>query len=207
MTPVDQARQNISKAQQWINSATGALNTIIGFNGKREDIAKLPQFQAVVTHFHITLGPPPSFLRLLATLLPIPGFEADPTLALLKDVRFQYFDISRGLNHANYLNATATGEGDNATAYVPMVRDGTLRITPYFLNLGPMMQLKTLVHEGAHFVSDEFQDWAYRDRRGEEEPNKYRDLPIQFAIRNADSYAYFALQMATGISRIIENSE
>jgi hypothetical protein len=46
-----------------------------------QDIAKLPQFQAVGFHFHVSLGPPPSYMRLIAALLPIPFFEANPTLA------------------------------------------------------------------------------------------------------------------------------
>jgi hypothetical protein len=126
---------------------------------------------------------------------------------LLKDIRQKYWDIRSGLNRAVYLNAPAVGEGDNATAFTPKDRDGTMRITPLFLNLGVKKRVYTLFHECAHFISDEFQEWSYRDRRGEPEPDRYDKLPVQDAIRNPDSYAYYAVQMATGITRLLENTE
>ncbi len=51
------------------------------------------------------------------------------------------------------------------------------------------------------------QDFAYRDRTGEPDPQKYINLPAQFAINNADSYGYFALQMAKGIDRVLSKDE
>ncbi len=83
------------------------------------------------------------------------------------------------------------------------------------MNVGQLNQTLVLVHESAHFIGDAFQDFAYRDRTGidpndptkEVEPRKYIDLPVQFAIRNADSYAYFAVQMGKGIDRILGQEE
>ena len=49
-----------------------------------------------------------------------------------------------------------------------LMRDGTVRITPIFLELGPMGQTYRLIHESAHFVGavgDEIQDYAYRRQK------------------------------------------
>jgi hypothetical protein len=92
------------------------------------------------------------------------------------------------------------------------IRDGTIRITPIFLELGPLGQTYRLIHESAHFVGavgDEIQDCAYRSRSGLEsyDPNRYLQLLPQWAMRNADSYAYFAVQMAKRIDRNLGNEE
>ncbi len=206
MTPREKALTNIPEAKKWVGAAVNALNAVIGFNGKRSEIDNLPQFKALKTHFHVSLGPPPSMADRLLRLLPF--VEDDLTLAILKDIRFNYFSILGALARDSiFIDAPAEGEGENATAFVPRNRDGTLRITPFYMNVGPLSQTLVLVHEGAHFISDAFQDFSYRDRTGEEDPNKYINLPVQFAIRNADSYAYFAFQMAKNIERILKQEE
>ena len=205
MKGIDVAFANIPQARGWASAAVGALNQIIGFNGKRKEIDNLPQFKAVKTHFHLTLGPPPSFLSNLLSLLP--GFdEADSTLALLKEIRFRYFDILGVLsNNKNFVGTDSTLDEDGekpSPNWTPRNRDGPIRITPLYLTLGPLNQVFNLVHESAHFLDIGFQDYAYRDRTGEEDQLKYIRLPVQFAIRNPDSYAYFAFQMAKGVDRI-----
>ncbi|SRR6266511_4060521 len=208
MSPREQALSKRPEARQWVSAATNALNQVIGFNGKRSEIDNLPQFKALKTHFHVSLGPPPSFLKLLLSLLPGSSGEVDPTLAILKEIRFRYFDLMRPLSQDSiFRDAPAEGEGKDATAFVPMKRDGTIRITPNYMKVGPLNQTLVLVHEATHFLSDAFQDFAYRDRTGEDDPNKYINLPVQFAIRNADSYAYFTLQTAKGIDRILTHDE
>ncbi|VTZ27704.1 hypothetical protein MPC1_6340003 [Methylocella tundrae] len=159
------------------------------------------------------MGPAPSTLDQLLSLLPFVD-EADPTLRILIEIRFRYFDILSALGKASsaFTDAPAGGGDEDtgmAPAFVPQKRDGTFRITPYYLSIGALSQVHCLVHESAHFVSDAFQDFAYRDRSGAEsdDPDKYKKLPVQFAIRNADSYAYFALQMAKGIDRILSRDE
>ena len=127
---------------------------------------------------------------------------------MLMDIRVRYFDIQRVLSQDGiFRDAPAAGEGENATAFVPLTRDGTLRITPNYLKVGDLNKVLVLVHEAAHFLGDEFQDFAYRDRTGEDDPNKYFTLPVQFAMRNADSYAYFALQMFKSIDRVLKHEE
>lgn len=206
-TPRDQALSRVSEAQQWLGAATTALNMVIGFPGKRSDIDALPQFKALKTHFHVSLGPPPSFLDSLKGFLPF--LDEDPLVSILKDIRFKYWDISRALSNASssFRDAPAEGEGKAATAFVPMKRDGTLRITPLYLKVGALSQVLVVIHEAGHFIGDEFQDWAYRNRNGESDPNKYKNLPVQYAIRNPDSYAYFALQIAKGINRVLDQDE
>lgn len=205
MSPKDQALSKIPDARRWVSAAIHAFNNVIGFSGKRSEIDQLREFKAMKTHFHVSLGPPPGILRTLLGMLPF--VEDDPTLAILKDIRLKYFDIMRVFGKANFLDAPAEGEGKNATAFVPKDRDGTLRITPNYMKVGHLNQVLVLIHEAAHFLGDEFQEWAYRDRTGEEDPNRYINLPVQLAIRNADSYAYFALQMAVGIDRVLELDE
>ncbi len=202
MTPRDLAVSKTPEARKWVGAAIDALNHVIGFSGKRSDIEGLPQFKAMKTHFHVVLGPPPPFfLRLLP-------FVDDPLVTVLKGIRFRYFDMSTALGRASiFLDAPATGEGKKGTAYVPRNRDGTIRITPLYLKVGPLNQLLVLVHEAAHFIGDDVQDYAYRDRTGEPDKRKYIDLPVQFAVLNADSYAYFSLQMATGTNRVLELEE
>jgi hypothetical protein len=62
MTPREQALTLLPEAMKWVGAAIAGLNQIIGFAGKRSDIENLPQFKAVKTHFHLSLGPPPSAL-------------------------------------------------------------------------------------------------------------------------------------------------
>ena len=215
MTPREQALTRLPEAMKWVGAAIAGLNQIIGFPGKRSDIENLPQFKAVKTHFHLSLGPPPSALLRFLQILPFLDDLGDPTLAALKDIRFKYFEIMAALSKPSiFLDGAAEGEGENAPAFTPMtpVRDGTIRITPIFLELGPIGQTYRLIHESAHFVGavgDEIQDYAYRSRSGSEsyDPNRYLQLPPQWAMRNADSYAYFAVQMANGIDRILGDEE
>jgi hypothetical protein len=207
MSARDVAVANADEATKWVGSALAALNAVIGFGGKRSEIEGLSQFKALKTHFHVSLGPKPSIVDQLISMLPFAD-EADPTVRILVDIRSKYFQIATGLTRtSSFIDSPAEGEGKDASAFVPMVRDGTFRFTPNYLKVGPLNQVLVLVHEGAHFVSDAFQDYAYRDRTGEEDPNKYINLPVQYAIRNADSYAYFALQMAKGIDRILDLKE
>jgi hypothetical protein len=204
MTPREQALTNVPEARRWAMAAAGALTAIIGFNGKRSDIENLPQFKAQKTHFHVELTPPPSVLDQLLSLLPF--IETDPTLKLLMEIRSKYFDINSVLGRASSIFIDAPAD-DKEPAHVPEIRDGTMCITPYYPMVGPLCQVHCLVHEAAHFLSDAFQDWAYRDRTGTSEPNKYFNLPPQNAIRNPDSYAYFALQMAKGLDVILSRDE
>ena len=205
MTPKEQALSMVPEAIKWANAAANALNVILGFNGKRSDIVNLNEFKAQKTHFHIELSPP---RRSILRFLRLPFVDSDPTEALLQDVRSRYWDIMRALSQPSiFLDSPATGEGEGATAFVPRNRDGTLRITPYFQAVGPLMQVKTLVHEAAHFLGDAFQDFAYRNRKDDEDKDRYITLPVQYAIRNADSYGYFAFQMAKGVDRILDQDE
>jgi hypothetical protein len=135
-------------------------------------------------------------------------------LAALKDIRNKYFSIMAALRRPSiFLDGPAEGEGEDASAFMPMFpRDGTIRITPIYLDLGPLAQVRVLVHESAHWagpVGDEIQDYGYRDRSGElsDQPTKYLTLGPQWMMRNADSYLYFAVQMAKGIDRIIRSDE
>jgi hypothetical protein len=206
MSAIDAARAKTTEAQQWVGAALAALNRIIGFNGKRDDIDKLPEFQALKPHFHVTLGPPPPIWRLLLSLLPFVD-EGDATLTILKEIRTRYFDISVVLSKKeSFLGVDSTlDDGNQPTgAWTPLNRDGPIRITPLYLTLGPLNQVFVLIHESAHFLGSAFQDYAYRDRTGEEDQLKYINLPLQYAIRNADSYAYYALQMGKGIDRIFK---
>jgi hypothetical protein len=214
MTPREQALSNVPEAQRWAGAAVQGLNAIIGFGGQRSDIENLPQFKAQKTHFHVELAPS-SIVDQLLNMLPFPFtdfFLTNPTLKVLMDIQFKYFDILSALGRASsvFVDAPAGGGAENvgkAPAFVPTIRDGTLRITPYYLACGPLVQVHCLVHESTHFLSDAFQDYAYRDRTGEPDPNRYITLPVQYAIRNADSYAYFALQMAKGIDRVLSPDE
>ena len=210
MTPKDLAVSNANDAVRWASAASNALNVIIGFNGQRSGIEALPEFKAQKTHFHVELGPAPR--HLFPFLGRLPFVEPDPALKLLKAIRFKYWDIMSALSRASsiFVDAQAGGGEENtgmAPAFVPRERDGTLRITPYYESLGPLTKIHSLVHEAAHFVSQSIQDNAYRDRTGEEDPMKYINLPVQFAVENADSYAYFALQEAKGIDRILSRDE
>jgi len=206
MTPREQALSNTPEARKWVAAAVNALSKVLGFSGKRSQVQSLPEFKALETHFHVSLGAAPGIVDRLLSVLPF--VELDPTLVLLKDIRFRYFDIMTTLSKDSiFVDSPAEGEGKDATAFVPRVRDGTLRITPFYSSVGSKSQVLVLVHEATHFLSDVFQDHAYRDRKGEDDPQKYINLPVQFAIRNADSYAYFALQMATGIDRVLEQDE
>ncbi len=208
MSPREQALSNIPEAKKWTGGAIGALNRVIGFSGKRSEIQNLREFKALQTHFHVTLGPPPGLLLRILRILPFVG--QDPALEILIVIRSNYFSILGALsNNSIFLDSPAEGEGEDATAFVPMIRDGTIRITPRYLGVGPLNQVLVLVHEATHFLGDRFQDFAYRKRKGTEasDPTKYLDLPIEFAIFNADSYAYFALQMFKGINRILEREE
>lgn len=210
MTPRDVALSNVAEAGRWLSAANQALNTIIGFGGKRSEIPKLREFKAQKTHFHVELGPAPRFFDLLLAMLPF--VETDPTLKLLLAIRFKYWDIMSALARASdiFVNAEAGGGAEDtgtAPAFVPRERDGTLRITPYYESVGPLVQVHCLVHEAAHFTSENIQDYAYRDRTGEDDQEKYINLPAQYAIQNADSYAYFALQMGKGIDRVLDRDE
>jgi hypothetical protein len=212
MTPREQALGNVPEAQKWVQAAITALNRIIGFPGKHSEIENLLEFKAVKTHFHISLSSSarPGFIDQLLRALRPPFFSdsSDPALALLQDIRFRYFDLNAALAKSSiFVDAPAEGEGDEATAFVPMARDGTLRITPLYQNVGALNQVLVLVHEGAHFLGDAFQDYSYRKRPAGDDPNKYINLPVQYAIRNADSYAYFALQMGKNIDRILDQDE
>lgn len=208
MTPRDLALSNVEEAQRWVSAANQALNVIIGFNGKRSEIESLPEFKAQKTHFHVELGlrPRPSYLNIFLGLLPFA--ERDPALKLLQAIRFRYWDILSVLSRASSIfvnapNGGGTEDVGTAPAFTPRNRNGTIGITPYYEGVGPLTKVHCLVHETAHFTSDAVQDYAYRDRTGEEDPLKYINLPVQYAIENADSYANFAVQMAKGIDRVI----
>jgi hypothetical protein len=211
VTPREEAIANAPEGVRWVSAATQALNVIIGFNGKRSEIENLSQFKAQKTHFHVELGPSPSGLvhRLLIML---PFVETDPTLKLLKEIRFRYFDIARVLSNASstFVEAPRGGGAENvgmAPAFTPRNRNGTIGITPYYQDVGPLAKVHCLVHESAHFLGDAFQDYAYRDRTGEIDPDGYVNLGVQYAIRNPDSYANFAVQMAKGIDRVIKGED
>ncbi|MFT3924526.1 MAG: hypothetical protein QM778_18450 [Myxococcales bacterium] len=209
MTPSEQALSKVPEARGWVGNAIGALDGVITFNGRREEIKDLNQFKAANEHFHVELEPAPGIVGQLLRLLPFFP-ETDVTLALLTEIRRQYFDLLQAFSRATFVDAPPGGGQENvgaAPAFVPRERDGTLRITPHFQELGPLCQVHCLVHEGTHFLSSEFQDFAYRDRTGEPDPNKYIQLPVENAIRNPDSYAYFALQAARGIDRVLSREE
>jgi|ERR1022692_1030018 hypothetical protein len=208
MTPREKALSNVKDATTWVMSAVAAINEVTGYPGKRSEIEGLSQFKALKTHFHVSLGPPTGIVQNFLAFLPF--IDEDPMLTTLKDIRFRYFDIASALSRSSiFVDSPAVGEGEDASAFVPRVRDGTLRITPLYLNLGALNQILVLIHEGAHFLGDPFQDYAYRSRKGAEssDPNKYLNLPLQYAMRNADSYAYFALQMGKNIDRILAPEE
>ena len=161
---------NVPEALRWIGAAGNAINRVLGFNGTRAQIPSLPEFRALQTHFHVPLGPLPSVARRLLQLVP---FVEDPTVALLTAIRFAYWDIGSALRSPSiFLDSPAEGEGEEATAFVPRNRDGTIRITPFYEDIGPLNKVLVLVHEGAHFIGDAFQDWAYRNRKGESDPDK-----------------------------------
>ena len=206
----DLAIGNVAEAKKWVASAIASLNSIIGFNGKRDGITSLPAFKAQLFHFHIELGPQPSLLKQFLRLLPV--VRDDPALLLLMEVRFKYFDILSVFNRADqiFIDAPAGGGAEDvgqAPAFTPRNRNGTIGITPYYESAGPLIRSHCLIHEAAHFLSDDFQDWAYRFREPGVNPRGYIDLDVLHAIRNPDSYAYFALQTAKNINRTISQDE
>lgn len=217
MSARDAAVADLPKALKWVIAASGALDAIIGFNGTRAQIASLPQFISLQTHFHITLGPPPAWWKRILDLCPFSdalGIDdaIDPTLGALKLVRAAYLKIGRTLQTPSIFIDSPDPSDLAYLALTPTPRDGTIHVTTNYVaaNVGPLYRLLSLVHESAHFMSDGIQDYAYRDRSKKpesDEPLKYIQLPSEYAIRNADSYAYYGLEMATGIKRVIAQTE
>lgn len=201
----------VPEALTWVNSAIAALDRLIGSSLTRDQVVKTVDFRRVQRHFHvperIAMSP---FNKLLGWLLP--GFQDDPVLAVLKAIRFRFWDIRAGLLRAKdiFRFHDNTGEGDEASVFVPTVRDGNIYITPIYRLPGKLSHPRILIHETVHWLGPDFQEWAIRDRSRVPEnqnPRAYIDLPWEFAIKNPDSYAYFAFETATGNQNVINQDD
>jgi hypothetical protein len=198
LSPREMAMSRVPDADSWIAHAMRVLSNLIENSSDDSLLRRNPGFAVLKRHFHLTTED-----------IRQPGFFTFKTNTMLIDLRNSYnwmsFVIRNALRETVFINHPAEGDHDNETAFVPTVglRDGRIRFTPLYLHLGRLHQILTLIHEASHFVSDVVQDYSYR----REDPEKYDKLDKNFAIQNADTYAYFAFHCASGSDRILQNSE
>ena len=175
------------------------LQSLIECGGDKDKLNSAPGFAVLRRHFHLTTDDlkQPGFLDFL-----------QPLNTILQDLKNTYnwmsYVLRSALKEPVFINNPVEDE-DPETAFVPVLgkRDGRIRFTPLYLQLGKLHQTLTLVHEASHFVSNVVQDYCYRRAN----PGKYDTLESSVAMLNADSYAYFAFHCASGSKRILQNSE
>jgi hypothetical protein len=185
----------------------------------RSDALQHPTFKALQTHFHLSLTMP------RIDSLKQPYYESDPTVWAMKTIRARYDDIDDWLKKTSiFKDAKAEGEGDGTGAYVPTIpeRIDEIRITPIYSETvhdpsnvkgvgpyGPLVKVHALIHEATHLLdASKYQDWAYRGiTKDSDNREVYVTQTAEMAMRNPDSYAYFALQIAKGIDRALKMYE
>jgi hypothetical protein len=198
-SPREQAMAMVPGAVNWIGHAMRILRGLIETGGDARKITAQPGFGVLRRHFHISTAD-----------LKQPGFfNLSAPNTLLRDLENTYnwmmFVLQKAVHEPVFINVPAEGDNANDTAFVPALgqRDGRIRFTPLFLNLGHLHQTLTLVHEASHLVSNVIRDHTYR----REDPDEYDGMPMASAITNADTYAYFAFNCASGSDRILQNKD
>lgn len=194
LTPRERAFEVLPIATVWVSLASVHLNILLAslkLNGKIVDASA---FQTVNTHFHLDREP-------------------NKVEANLQELIRLYGLIMRTFADAQTIFIDGPAVPNSPFADAPMggfQLPGTEfhRITfrPGFVNCGPNTRSAMLVHEGAHFVGgiNEISHFAMEFPAPDGQPQgngnvrNYAQLLTREAMRNASSFAAFAIHAATG---------
>lgn len=192
-TPLSRAFEAVPTASIWAGLARlhliGLRNGIATAGGKVDWSA----FGTVNTHFHLDRNP----VRLsanLQTLIKYFGF-----IGQVLDQAPKFFREGPVAGDSVFADAAAGGFN------LPNTQHHVITFRPRFVDCGPNTRAAMIVHEGAHFVGgiDEIVHFAreFPAPDGQPQdgcPRNYAQLKTHEAMRNASSYAAFAIHAATG---------
>ncbi len=195
LTPRERAFEVLPIATVWVSLASFHLNILLAsFKLTGGTSAGGAQFNTVNTHFHLDREP-------------------NKIEANLQELIRLYGLILRTFSDAQSIFVDGPAVANSPFADAPMggfQLPGTEfhRITfrPAFVNCGPNTRSAMLVHEGAHFVGgiNEIGHFAMEfpapdgQPQGKGNVRNYAQLLTKEAMRNASSFAAFAIHAATG---------
>jgi peptidoglycan hydrolase-like protein with peptidoglycan-binding domain len=189
VTPLGQAMEAVPRAMQWNSAAMGHVAGLMGFGGGPSGAA----FSIANVHFHFDRDAG----NLTSNLNKV--FQ---TLRLIQQVlgsASQFFREGPAVAGSPFADAPMGG------LHFPGTPHNFITFRPGFVSCGPNCRAAMLLHEGAHFVggTNEIRHFAMEFPFPNGAPQdgstrNYAQLLTSEAIRNAASYAAFAIHTGTG---------
>jgi peptidoglycan hydrolase-like protein with peptidoglycan-binding domain len=191
MTPLQAAIEAVPRAKLWTNLALthlGSLKQGLILSG---GVVFLPQVFAIAnTHFHLDRDPN----NLLENLNKIENIFR--RIAQMLNDPNRFFREGASTAKSKFADAPTGGFSSSSASDVVTFR------TEY-PDCGPLCRSAMIVHEGAHYcgAKDEIIHFAHEFPKFAGEPqdagsNNYENMPASEALRNAASYAAFAIHAA-----------
>ncbi len=193
LTPRERAFEVLPLATMWVTLASVHLNILLA-SFKMTKTADPGQHAMVNTHFHLDREP----AKLEANL---------QELIRLYGLMVRTYADAQTI----FLDGPATPDSPFADApmggfQLPGTQFHRITFRPGFVNCGPNTRAAMLVHEGAHFVGgiNEISHFAMEfpapdgQAQGKGNVRNYSQLLTKEAMRNASSFAAFAIHAATG---------
>jgi hypothetical protein len=201
MTAAEAAVKNSAQAARWIGSAQNSLHNVLPYLSQASpaDVPKLirnvdfmEDFVYLDNQFHFKLADRNSLIVSISRLIAV-YFLMHRYCPALDDIAR---DADKHPDGSVPVAWSYPLQSDDGPTF-----DGHIYFTPKYLKLGPRKQVYVVVHELAHYVdppASEFQgpngqgitDIAYEAS----DQAAYDKLPPELAMKNADTYAMFALQ-------------
>jgi len=188
LTPLQAAMDVLPTAKLWTSLATSHLTLLQ--QALTLSIVFVPDvFSVVNTHFHLDRDPNNLFdnlTKILNIFNRIARVLADPN---------RFFREGASTPKSKFADAQTGGFSSASASDVVTFR------TEY-PDCGPMCRTAMIIHEGAHYcgAKDEIIHFAHEFPKFAGEPqdkgtNNYQDMPTSEALRNAASYAAFAIHV------------
>jgi hypothetical protein len=191
ITPLTKAMDALPLATQWCTAAAAHVSALMAAMSAGPSS---PAFAIANIHFHFDRDPG----QLLASLT-----KVQRTYNLILQTfagAVKYFREGPVAPKSPYADAPMGGY------HYPHTDFNFITFRPGFVDCGPNCRAAMLVHEGAHFVggTNEIAHFAMEFPAPDGQPQdgssrNYAQLLTREAIRNASSYAAFAIHAATGI--------
>lgn len=192
LTPIQAALAATPLAIEWTNAALGALKLLRFFLGLDSGAATTSLFDVANIHFHLDRDVPNTARNMDKLILVFERIHQ-----VLKNPTAFYREGPQTATSL-FADAPVGGLGFGAPANIITFRT-------QYPDCGPNCRAAMLVHEGAHLCGglNDIIHFAHEFPLFDGEPqdagtNNYKNMPTAEAIRNAASYAAFAIHVATG---------
>jgi hypothetical protein len=201
MTAAEAAVKNSTMAARWIGSAQNSLHNVLPYLTKASpaDVPKLIEnvdfmedFVYLDNQFHFKLVDR-NFLISSITRLNVLFFNMHKFCLALDDIARDAEKHPDGSVPVAWSYPLHSDDGPEF--------DGHIYFSPKYLKLGPRKQIYIVVHELAHFVDEPPNDFQSGNIQGitdiayeAYDQAEYDKLSPEKAMKNADTYAMFALQ-------------